>query len=569
MFKSKFKIILFIVISLLFLTSCGEQPIQNESPDLSKSFETILESIPDMIYEGETLSIPNSIDSYNVSYSFDKPEYFTDLKVTKTEDFRNTIVTITITINEESKSKQFKIHQNMEKYFDNIFENIGSNIPDRPSSDDLDLPTSYLKTDTKISYKSNHPDFLSDDGKRIEHDYDENVSITCTLEEHGFKAEKTFAFVSIGISYETRFQMSKELISDFIQNTELKEGTVLPTELPNYGGRFRWVSEDQTVVYDYKTIHLPKVAEKTHLVVEIYFNATQYAVISYEVNLNARPDSITDLDYVKTFIISTLQEDNDYIICYDGSAPDINTDYKVDVNSDNVKHAPYYEFTATSGRPSISQAVLDRKVYEGYTLKNTTNVLWIVTHETGMSYSHQNAEYLGKYQQENAYVEGSSYEASWNYTVDDHSIYLSYDDTVACYHATDGKTEGGGNYNGIGIELCVNATGNFDVAMRNDARLMGYLSIKHSLGILNIKQHYDFYKPKDCPNTIRHSFRWFEYLSDICREVVSQTILKDYTITYSIDLEETGVKGIYDNTTHTLESVVVTINGESFTVDIK
>lgn len=569
MFKNKFKLCLFILISLLFLSSCGVPQEEDQPLDLDETFETVFEAVPDMVYEGEILALPSSVNTTKIIYSFDKPDYFTDYKVTKTDEFKNTIINLTVSICGESRTKQFKIHQNMHQYFETIFDNIDGYIPSKPSADDLSLPTSYLKTNTKITYKSNHPDFLTDDGKRIDHLYDENVSITCTLEEHGFKEEKTFLFVSLGIPYETRFEMTKELIDNFFKTTELNEGTVLPTELPLYGGRLRWVSEDQTVVYDYKTIHLPKVAEKTHLVVEIYFNATQYGIFSYEVNLNARPDTITDLDYVKTFITTTLQQDSDYIICYDGTAPVISTDYLVETNTDLIKHAPYYQFTATSGRPSISQAVLDRKVYEGYELKNSSNVLWIVTHETGMSYAHQTAPYLAKYQQENAYIEGSDYDASWNYTVDDHSIYQSYDDSIACWHATDGKTEGGGNYNGIGIELCVNATGNFDVAMRNDARLMGYLSIKHSLGILNIKQHHEFYEPKDCPNTIRRNFRWFEYLSDICKEVVSQTILKDYTITYDINLEEMGVAGIYDNTAHTLESITVTINGESFVVNIK
>ena len=359
-----------------------------------------------------------------------------------------------------------------------------------------------------------------------------------------------------------RLNKSITLINDFIENTPLLEGTKLPTTLPNYGGRFHWVCEDPSLIYDYETLHLPFEAKEVYLMVEIYYTANAYKVLKYKVNL--AQTTKTELEYVTEFLQTTSKMGSDYLILYEGLDPVINTEYLVD--SKQIEKPLLRKVFYQDGRPSISQACLDERVYPGYQLNNDTNVLWIVTHETGMSYAGDDALLLGKSQYTNAYGEDGSDRASWNYTVDDHSIYQSYADTVACWHATDGRSEGGGNYNGIGIELCVNSDGNFELAMRNDARLMAYLLLKHNLGILNMKQHHDFYEPKDCPYNIRRYTRWFEYLSMISREYVSQKYLSKYEITYTTNLTSSAIQGIYDLREQTLESLSITIDGEPITL---
>ena len=49
---------------------------------------------------------------------------------------------------------------------------------------------------------------------------------------------------------------------------------------------------------------------------------------------------------------------------------------------------------------------------------------------------------------------------SWHYTVDDHAIVQHLPDYETAYHAGDGK-DGPGNTTSIGIEICVNAGGDF------------------------------------------------------------------------------------------------------------
>ena len=579
----KFKnimLVFFITLSLTFMASCGgknneqpQQPVEENKLTSEKAeaiFNEVTKDVPTMIYEGESLNLVSEKDGVTINYSFDKPEYFNnEYKVIYADEFNNKLVKLNCQIGDYKFTKEIRVHQLMEGYFNKVFDYIGSYLPSDICDDDLKLQSKYLKDEVEITYTSNKPEFITNEGIRVEHDYDELVEITCHLSLHGFSADKTYTINSQGISFKERFNKTVELIDDFFENTELKEGTKLPTELPNYGGRIRWVCEDPTLIYDYETLHLPKEAKTVRLLCEIFFTKAEYKIKSYTVNLEKRPDEITDIDYVKEYISTSIDSAENYLILYDGTLANINRDFVVDTeHPENLGHHPYYQNTK-DGRPGVSQAALDRLVYEGYQLNNTSNVLWIVVHETGMSYSHQIASYLAEYQLSNAVDPNANYEASWNYTVDDHSIYQSYEDTIACWHATDGKTEGGGNYNGIGIELCVNAGGNFEVAMRNDARLMGWLLVKHNLGILNMRQHHDFYEPKDCPNTIRTNVRWFEYLMMISREYISQSILTEYEISYDVDLTEMGVDGIYDMTTLSSGDsfdIAVTIDGETYTL---
>lgn len=59
------------------------------------------------------------------------------------------------------------------------------------------------------------------------------------------------------------------------------------------------------------------------------------------------------------------------------------------------------------------------------------------------------------------YLSTTSDEVSWHYTVDDHQIYQHLPDNEEAWHSGDRE----GNHSSIGIELCVNADGNFDQTM--------------------------------------------------------------------------------------------------------
>ena len=105
------------------------------------------------------------------------------------------------------------------------------------------------------------------------------------------------------------------------------------------------------------------------------------------------------------------------------------------------------------------------------------------------------------------YLSTTSDEVSWQYTVDDHQIYQHLPDNEEAWHSGDRE----GNHSSIGIELCVNADGNFDQTMENAAKLTAFLLKEYDLTIDDVKQHYDF-NGKDCPLIIRQEGRWDEFL---------------------------------------------------------
>lgn len=81
------------------------------------------------------------------------------------------------------------------------------------------------------------------------------------------------------------------------------------------------------------------------------------------------------------------------------------------------------------------------------------------------------------------YLSTTSDEVSWHYTVDDHQIYQHLPDNEEAWHSGDRE----GNHSSIGIELCVNADGNFDQTMENAAKLTAFLLKEYDLTIDDVK----------------------------------------------------------------------------------
>ena len=91
--------------------------------------------------------------------------------------------------------------------------------------------------------------------------------------------------------------------------------------------------------------------------------------------------------------------------------------------------------------------------------------------------------------------------ASWHFTVDDKVIYQHLPLDENGWHAGDG-TNGVGNRQSIGIEICENRDGNRAQAEKNAAWLVAKLLKDHGLSIDRVRQHYDW-SGKNCPRVLR------------------------------------------------------------------
>jgi len=136
---------------------------------------------------------------------------------------------------------------------------------------------------------------------------------------------------------------------------------------------------------------------------------------------------------------------------------------------------------------------------------------------------------------------------SWHFTIDDKDVYQHIPLNEVAWHAGDGSRTpldryfnkgynmdnrlGGGNRNGIGIETCITKETDYNIVMRNTAKLVAKMLIAFGLTIDNVKQHYDF-SGKNCPQSMRRLdlYSYFLHLVEI--ELILANEYKEYEFKY-------------------------------------
>ena len=141
----------------------------------------------------------------------------------------------------------------------------------------------------------------------------------------------------------------------------------------------------------------------------------------------------------------------------------------------------------------------------GVTPYNSDYVYWVVVHETANTnpgagaLSHAN--YLW-----NAAQAGTVLNVSWHYTMDARVTYQHVPENEIAYHAGDGSSLpgtsltylGGGNRNGIGIEMSVAQDEDMYLTFQRTAKLAADMLFRYNLPREHIKFHKDF-SGKICP----------------------------------------------------------------------
>ena len=161
---------------------------------------------------------------------------------------------------------------------------------------------------------------------------------------------------------------------------------------------------------------------------------------------------------------------------------------------------------STGIRPGIGFTELP----SGVTQYNPYNVHWVVMHETANTSPGAGALAHANYLW-NLAAAGSQPFVSWHFTIDDKLIYQHLPEIERGYHAGDGSVLpgqsstylGGGNRNGIGIEMAVNQDGDMYRTWQRAAKLAASLLVKYNLPVSHMRYHIDF-SGKMCPqSTIR------------------------------------------------------------------
>lgn len=156
--------------------------------------------------------------------------------------------------------------------------------------------------------------------------------------------------------------------------------------------------------------------------------------------------------------------------------------------------------------------------------------------------------------------------ASWHFTVDDKVIYQHLPLNENGWHAGDG-TNGAGNRESIGIEICENRDGNRAQAEKNAAWLAAKLLKDYGLGLDRVKQHYDW-SGKNCPRVLRgRKDGWQGFLAAVESHLKAGDMP---AITRAIGLEVDGkavkeVGYLIDNATYVRAAYVVGLTGGAVT----
>lgn len=90
-------------------------------------------------------------------------------------------------------------------------------------------------------------------------------------------------------------------------------------------------------------------------------------------------------------------------------------------------------------------------------------------------------------------------------------------------------SSGSPNYVTIGIEMCVNSDGNFDVTRAQSIELTRMLAKKHSISRENILRHFDI-TGKDCPRMMLEQSIWDAFLDEVFTE---SSVVPSYKVNVS------------------------------------
>jgi N-acetylmuramoyl-L-alanine amidase len=126
--------------------------------------------------------------------------------------------------------------------------------------------------------------------------------------------------------------------------------------------------------------------------------------------------------------------------------------------------------------------------------KRSQKPVYIVIHDTGNTGKGANADAHFNY------FNGGDRQASADFFVDDTQVLQINDyNTYYTWHCGDGAGKYGiTNANSIGVEICVNSDGNYDLAFQNAVALTKQLMLELNIPIERVVRHYDASR-KNCP----------------------------------------------------------------------
>jgi len=440
-----------------------------------------------------------------------------------------------VTIADETKTFSYSIRAGKatSDNFDVLWDYVRGRLSPLTNRN-LSFRYSHPTIESLIRYESSDETIMTNEGVVFRSMHNQNVQLTIEISHAG--NSQYYAYdVLVGKLTDGEI---RDLIYDWLEDQidSLFNGEVrhLPNTHPTYGGTIKWSSNVTGVVTLDGRITKPILSQ------DITFHAliksgNTVRMRSIQTSIDGYTENNIDEFRLEWLEHQMPRETWGVLNLFHPGAPAIISDIVPDRS----------KMTSGIKRP-LTQAQLDANMFPGYKMTNPDQVLWIVIHESGMPQAGNDAIKLNQIMLNKQISNPAS--SSWHYTVDAYRIFHHIPDNEIAWHAGGGTglfTHG--NSNGIGIEMCINEDGDYEGALRNYAKLVAHLLIKHNLTINNIKQHYDF-SQKNCPAYLRNDQRWFDFIDMVQKEYILQRYFSNAVFTWTVDRMDILVKlneGVY------------------------
>lgn len=538
--------LLFIFSFIVILTGCKKTSEGGGETNKELTDEELIQSVINGVaipeYTSTGLNLPEEVDGVKISWSAEDDIILKEnqniyviegksyeVKLFGLFTYKDIEVSNTYTVKLQ-EGKDGTINVAWDYFRDKIPTHTVSNINLRPRKE---------YNGCSVVYKSLNTDVISDTGKVNQSFNDHTVIFNSYITKDNITIVYPTEILVSGYTDLQCVEFTLDWINEQVELVNSNNEHKYPDANEEYGTLINWYSLNPGLITANGTIVPPLNQE------DVTFGCTVTkgdAVRTLSFNLEDFGGNISEVERLKIWsegiIDSYIRGTKNYVGDDDhlteqvrtnnnaalnlllGQPLEINRDYFIDTTDPNIKTKMWGSSgLGTDTHPDVPQSVLDELFYPGYKMPNEENILWIVVHESGMPREGQDALLLAELQVRNAYSTGR--QASWHYQVDETGVYQSFDDSIVCWHAGDGTYKlGGGNNNGIGIEMCINSDGNYEASMRMDAKLIAHLLHTYNLTLENVKRHYDF-DGKQCPYYMIETGRWTEFLEYVNREYMA------------------------------------------------
>ena len=553
------RIIALIIVLLISITliGCGKK---------TKNKKYIKEKIEQLCmptYIEYAFPLPEELDGIQITWETNEPLVMDNKgNIFAYEEEKNVQLTGTFTYEGTTVLQNFDITVNASHYLSKLnaaWNTYNEYIPTTTITN-MSLPTKSYNLCT-ISYVTSDQSVMTNEGVINQKIEDQKITLYCYIFTDGIYGIYEKEITVLGYTEQQKIDMIQPYVDEQVKLFQEGKLDKLPHTHPEFGGVIYWHSlEEGFVSYEGYTT-TPLSPKKIDLTATIRFNTRfleRYYTLEIYGGNSTKEQNIQEFlkfilptevlgTYTVTkpdtdeFVSSVRIQSKGVLNLLDGSdiSKTFNKEYYIDEKGSDILTQCFGSSTFGLYHPKVPQAKLNELFYEGYQMPNEQNILWITVHESGMPREQQNAELLAQMQWRYTHQEDGR-SASWHYQVDSTGIYQSYNDNLICWHASDGAhTAGNGNCNSIGIEMCINGDGNYDAAMRNDAKLIAYLMHKYNLKLENIKRHYDFAPDKKvCPNHMIVTGRWLEFLDLINIEYMAIEYFQNAEVTWSVTTKD-------------------------------